>query len=321
MMEWLSDAAASMRHPGPLGLMVGITIGLLVAATLVIGWLSHGRPPAATRELRLRVRSWWVMIIVFLAAILVDDRLSLLFIALLSYLALKEFFTLVHLRLADRRAMLLAYLAIPLQYLWVYLDWYEMFIVFIPVFMFLVIPLWLILAGETHRFMTSLGKLQWGLMAFVFCLSHLAFMLVMDHDIGTEFAAGNRGLVCYVVFLAQFNDVLQYAVGKTLGRRPLTPSISPNKTWEGFLGGLAGTTALAVALRFLTPLDITHAIGAGLLIGALGPVGDVVISAIKRDAGVKDSGALIPGHGGLLDRVDSLCFSVPVFFHYVGYLY
>jgi phosphatidate cytidylyltransferase len=149
----------------------------------------------------------------------------------------------------------------------------------------------------------------------------LAYLLVMDFDGDTEFRADNRGLLFYVVFLAEFNDVLQFAFGKTLGRHKMMPTVSPNKTWEGFLGGFVCTCGLAVGLRFLTPMDAWFALGAGALIATTGPAGGMIVSAIKRDAGVKDSGTLIPGHGGLLDRVDSLCFSAPVFFHYIGYFY
>lgn len=311
----------ALIHPTPLVLMVEIVAGLLLAATLVVWLLPRLAPRVPTAELRARVRSWWIMVSLFVLAVVIDWRLSIIFFAMLSFISLKEFYTLVHLRIADRRAVLLAYLAILVQYWWVYSQWYGMFLIFIPVYMFLIIPLRLVLAGDTQRFMTSAGKLHWGLMAFVFGLSHLAYVLVMEHDTGTRFDAGNRALLFYVVFLAEFNDVLQYAFGKTLGRHKMTPTISPNKTWEGFLGGLVCTSILAVLLKFLTPMDWRYALGAGVLIGLVGPIGGMIISAIKRDVGVKDSGALIPGHGGVLDRVDSLCFSAPIFFHYVGYFY
>ena len=320
-MDWAKAVFESLADPGPLVLMVEITAALLILATILGAVFSRLTPHLVSREFNQRIRSWWIMVALFVLAVTIDWRLTLVFLALLSYLALKEFYTLVHLRLADRRAILLAYFAILAQYTLVYIEWYGLFVVFIPVYMFVILPFRLVLAGDTERFTTSMGKLHWGLMAFVFGLSHLAFFLVLDLDPAYRSLSGGRGLLFYVVFLAEFNDVLQYLFGKTLGRHKMVPKISPGKTWEGFLGGLISTSILAVLLRFLTPMDWLFAAVAGLLIACLGPAGDVVISAIKRDVGVKDSGTAIPGHGGILDRVDSLCFSVPVFFHYVRYFY
>jgi len=309
----------SLLHPNAVVLMTEIVMALLLVATIIVWALARWKPAWAGKELKSRVKSWWVMVALFILAIAIDWRLSIVFMAFMSFLALKEFFTISHLRIADRRAILLAYLAIPVQYWWVYDRWYGLFIIFIPVYMFLVIAARLVLTGETQRYMTSAAKIHWGLMAFVFGLSHMAFLLVLPPLQGFE--PGGRGLLFYVIFLAEFNDVLQYIFGKSFGKRKLAPTVSPGKTWAGLLGGLVCTTALAVALRFLTPLTIGESLFAGFLIALLGPVGDLTMSAIKRDAGVKDFGNLIPGHGGVLDRVDSLCFSVPVFFHFVTWLY
>ena len=317
--EVVGGVLHALIHPDPVTLMTEILIGLLVAGTVGLWLLPRFKPDAPMPELKARLQSWWIMVALFVLAVVIHPTLTIIFCGLLSFVALKEFFTLVHLRLADRRAILLSYFAVIVQYYWIYTGWYEMFLIFIPVYMFIIIPFRLVIAGETQRFMTSAGKLHWGLMALVFGLSHLAYLVVMELE--TPFEAGNRGLLFYVVFLAEFNDVLQYVFGKTFGRHKMTPTVSPNKTWEGFLGGLACTSVLAVLLRFLTPMDAWHALAAGVLIATTGPVGGMVMSAIKRDVGVKDSGHFIPGHGGILDRVDSLCFSVPVFFHFVGYFY
>lgn len=317
----LAGVWESLRHPGPVTLMSMVVVGLLVVGTAGVAVMSSRISPDTRRELWLRMRSWWVMVGLTLLAITVNQKLTILFIALLSFVSLKEFYTLVHLRIADRRAILLSYLAVIVQYYWIYAGWERMFIIFIPVYMFLIIPFRLVIAGETQRFMTSAGKLHWGLMAFAYGISHLAGLLILPIDPDLHFDAGGRGLLFYVIFLAEFNDVLQFMFGKTLGRHKITPHVSPNKTWEGFLGGLICTSALAVLLRFLTPMDVWHALIAGLLIAITGPIGGMIISAIKRDVGVKDSGNIIPGHGGVLDRVDSLCFSAPIFFHFMAYFY
>ncbi len=157
-------------------------------------------------------------------------------------------------------------------------------------------------------------------MTTVFSISHVAFLLVLPAE--NNPAAGGAGLVLFLVFLTQFNDVGQYIWGKVLGQHRVIPKVSPNKTWEGLIGGVATTTALAALLAsWLTPLDLKEAILAGLLIGLGGFVGDVTISALKRDVGAKDSGSLLPGHGGILDRIDSLTYTAPLFFHFVYYLH
>jgi phosphatidate cytidylyltransferase len=123
------------------------------------------------------------------------------------------------------------------------------------------------------------------------------------------------------VFVTETSDVLQYVWGKLFGRRRILPTISPNKTWEGFLGGVVSASVLSLFVRFLTPFGVAETLLASFLICLVGFFGGAVMSAVKRDLGTKDFGSLIPGHGGVLDRVDSLCYSAPVFFHYVRYFY
>jgi phosphatidate cytidylyltransferase len=188
------------------------------------------------------------------------------------------------------------------------------------VYLFLFLPLRMVTIGETAGFLHAAGSLHWGLMLTVFNLSHLAYLLVLPE--ATNPAGGGAGLVLFLMFLTQFNDVMQYVWGKAFGRHRIIPKVSPNKTWEGFIGGVATTTLLAWALApLLTPLSGWQAPAAGLLIGLAGFTGDVNLSALKRDLGVKDSGSLIPGHGGILDRLDSLTFTAPLFFHFLYYLH
>jgi phosphatidate cytidylyltransferase len=130
-----------------------------------------------------------------------------------------------------------------------------------------------------------------------------------------------RTLVLFLVFVTEMSDVLQYVWGKLLGRHKILPTISPNKTWEGFLGGVLSAALLSLTIRFLTPFPVWETLAVSLLIGVVGFFGGAVMSAVKRDLGTKDFGTLIPGHGGVLDRVDSLCYAAPVFFHYVRYFY
>jgi phosphatidate cytidylyltransferase len=299
---------------------LGGILGLLVIASSIVFILRRRNPERNYAELAARVNSWWVMAAVFAAAMALSPTLSLFFLGFVSFLALKEYFSLVPTRRADRRVLFWAYLAIPLQFYWVGIGWYGMFIIFIPVYLFLLMPMRMVLIGETAGFLHAAGSLHWGLMLTVFNLSHMAYLLVLPAAVNP--AGGGAGLVLFLMFLTQFNDVAQYVWGKTLGRRKIIPKVSPKKTWEGFLGGMATTTVLAWLLApLLTPLTGWEAPAAGLLIGLAGFVGDVNISALKRDLGVKDSGSLIPGHGGILDRVDSLTFTAPLFFHFLYYLH
>ncbi len=294
--------------------------GLLLLASLVLVVLRHRNPQRDFTELSQRTRSWWVMVTVFSAAMLLSRTISLVFFGFISFLALKEYLSIIPTRRSDRRVLFWAYIAIPVQYYWVAVGWYGMFIIFIPVYMFLFLPLRMVIIGETKSFLRALGTLHWGLMTTVFSISHLAFLLVLPAA-GNP-VAGGAGLVLYLVFLTQFNDVAQYVWGKLLGSHKVIPKVSPNKTWEGFVGGLVTTVLLAVLLApVLTPLQWPMALVAALIIAVSGFIGDVTISALKRDIGVKDSGSLLPGHGGILDRIDSLTYTAPLFFHFIHYLY
>jgi phosphatidate cytidylyltransferase len=304
----------------PVQIAIAGLYGILLLASLIVFALGRAKPQKNYAELRQRVNSWWMMILVFSLAMALDRKLSVAFFGFVSFLALKEYLSLIQTRRADRRVLFWAYLAIPAQYYWVGTGWYGMFIIFIPVYAFLFLPMRMVMIGETKDFLRAAGTLHWGLMTTVFSLSHLSFLLALpeaDNPVG-----GGAGLVLYLTFLTEFNDVAQFVWGKLLGRHKIIPKVSPNKTWEGFIGGVLTSVACAYALApWLTPLRPEHALAVGLIIPIAGFVGDVVISAVKRDIGVKDSGSLLPGHGGILDRIDSLTYTAPLFFHFVRYFY
>ena len=294
--------------------------GILIIATTIVQTLKKAQPHKDHKELVQRVNSWWLMVIVFTIAMTVSRSISIVFFAFISFLALKEFLSIIPTRRADRRVLFWAYLSIPFQYYWVHTGWYGMFIIFIPVYMFLLMPMRMVTIGETKHFLRAAATLHWGLMTMVFSLSHIAFLLVLPAT--DSFSVGGVGLVLFLVFLTQFNDVSQYVWGKMLGKHKIIPKVSPNKTWQGFVGGVVTTSVLAMLLSgILTPLSIDKAVMAGLIISIGGFIGDVTISALKRDIGVKDSGSLLPGHGGILDRIDSLTYTAPLFFHFVYYYY
>jgi phosphatidate cytidylyltransferase len=288
----------------------------LIGASILVRLIE--RDPKA--ELRQRVRSWWFMISIFTVVMVIDRVVSTIFLTLIAYLALKEYLSLIPTRRTDRFVLLWAYLAIPVQFYLAHIGWYRMFIVFIPVWMFLFFPMLMALTGETKGFLGAVGTLSWGLMMTVFALSHTAMLLGLDPAIPA--AAGGAGLLLFLVVAAQFNDVAQFTTGKLLGRRAIVPTVSPKKTWEGFLGGLAATTLLAAGMGpYLTVMGWRWSAAAGAMIAVAGFCGDITISAMKRDLGVKDASHLIPGHGGILDRVDSLTYAAPVFFHFYFFFF
>lgn len=295
---------------------LAVIFALLLIATVVNGLLVWRRPGKDWRELTLRIRTWWVIIVLFSLAILSPHWLALTFFALVSFMALKEFLTLAPSRQTDRMPLLWMFIAIPINYWLIGINWYGMFVVFIPVYAFLFLPVRMVIAGDTQGFLRFVSQHHWSLMTTVFAFSHVAFLLVLPDD-GKQTGAL---LVLFLVGLTEFNDIAQYLWGKSIGRIKVMPKVSPNKTLAGLVGGVVTTTLMAAVLGpVMTPLNLPLSLLAGFIIGLSGFCGDVVMSAIKRDIGVKDSGTLLPGHGGILDRQDSLIFTAPVFFHFIRY--
>ena len=301
----------------PVHVAIGVIYGLLVFASIITWILRRRSPGDATAELSKRVVSWWWMITVFTIAILTDRVLSTVFLGLVSFLALKEYLSLIPTRRVDRSILLWAYLAIPVQFYFAYIGRFGLFMTFIPVWMFLFLPARITLGGHTEGFLRAVGLLSWGLMITVFSLSHTALLLSYGAVRGN-----GAGALLFLVALTQFNDVAQFTFGKLFGAHKIIPSVSPKKTWEGFVGGLAATACVATVVGpYLTPMPAAWSAAAGALIAGSGFLGDVTISSFKRDVGVKDSSQLIPGHGGILDRVDSLIYSAPVFFHFLNFFF
>lgn len=295
-------------------------LGTLVFAQLIITVICKIKPSKNLEEVKSRIYTWWIIFFIFSLAIFSGRSGLIILIGIISFLGLKEFFSLIPIRKSDRRVVLWAFIAIPIQYYWVYAQWYSMFLVFIPVWFFLFLPARTIFTEETKYFLKAVSSIQWGLMLSVFSLSHMAYLANVPHS--SNPVAGGVGLLLYLIMLTELNDVFQFLWGKSFGKHKITPVISPKKTWEGFLGGLVSTMILsAFVAPYLTPFALLPSIlfGAALAIG--GFIGDVVVSAIKRDIGVKDSGTLLPGHGGILDRIDSLTYTSLLFFHLYRYYY
>jgi phosphatidate cytidylyltransferase len=304
-------------------LMVAGIAGLLVISTVIVAILKwrqpRGEPNKVIQNLDARVRAWWVMVAIFTVALFTGGIGSVILFALTSFFALREFVTLTPTRGADHRSLFWAFFVIiPIQYYLVYIRWYGLFAIFIPVYAFLFIPIRCALAGDCERFLERSAKIQWGLMVCVYFVSYVPALLMLEIP-GYEHA--NARLLLFFVLVVQISDVLQYVWGKLFGRHKIAPNVSPNKTWEGFIGGVLSATVIGAALWWATPFNPWQAAGLSLVVTLMGFCGGLVMSAIKRDRGVKDYGSLIEGHGGVMDRIDSLCFAAPVFFHLVRYAF
>lgn len=303
-------------------LRAAAAVGILLLVATVIGQIGARRAPGAGgwANYNARVGAWWVMVAVVFVALWWRPLGTVVLLGLLSFLALREFVTLTYTRYADHRTLFWAFFVItPLQYLLVAIDWYGLFAILIPVYGFAFTAIRSALRGDPQRYLQRTATIQWGLMTCVYALSHLAALVRLRWE--GHAADDSWMLILWVIAVAQLSDVMQYVWGKTLGRTRLAPHLSPNKTWEGLIGGIASATAIGWCLRSYTPYPARVALAMALVITVLGFFGGLVMSAIKRDAGIKDFGNLLPGHGGVLDRVDSLIFTAPVVFHLTRYFF
>lgn len=269
-------------------------------------------------NLNARIYAWWLMTFILLLAFWFGRIGTTILFFLISFAALREFMTLVYRRRTDYYSMLACfYFLLPVQYYFVLDQWYGMFSIFIPVYGFLLLPIIASMSGDTNHFLERTAKTQWMAMICIFCLSHVPALLFLNLD-GFP-SANNILLLIFMIGVVQASDVLQYVWGKLIGGAKIMPKLSPSKTIAGTVGGIASATLLAMLISPITPFSYLQAAVIGFIICVMGFLGGLVMSAIKRDYGVKDWGNMIQGHGGMLDRVDSICFAAPVFFHIVRY--
>jgi phosphatidate cytidylyltransferase len=309
---------------GPLGALLLGVLALLIFATAIgislAGTVKGEGGRATVANLNARIRAWWIMVAVFGVAMATGGIGSIVLFFLMSFLAMREFMTLVPTGRADHAPLFWAFfLLAPIQYLLVWAQWYGLFSVLVPVYGFVAITSRMALSGDTDRFLERTATVQWGVMACVYCVSHAPALLMLGPIPG--YNGNGATLLFYLVLIAQLSDVMQYVWGKLLGKKPISPTVSPNKTWGGFIGGTLTAIAVGTALYWATPFTPLAAAAMCLAITMLGFMGGLVMSAIKRDRGVKDYGTLIQGHGGVLDRIDSLLFAAPVFFHLIRFFY
>ena len=304
-------------------LLFGGVLGILLLASLigfVLGKRVKTPEGAATVEnLNTRIKAWWMMVALFAIAFWFGKAVTIVLFALTSFYCLREFLSITPTRPEDHRPVVAAfYLFIPLQYWLIATDWQSLFSIAIPVWAFLLLPILSVMKGETSEFLLRSARIQWALMLTVFCISHAPALLMLDIP---EFEGQNFLLLFFLIAIVQLSDVLQYIFGKLFGKHKVAPRVSPAKTWEGLIGGGLTASAVGAALWWITPFSPLQAGGMAMAIVLAGFCGGLVLSAVKRSLGAKDWGTMIDGHGGALDRMDSVSFAAPIFFHLTNYFF
>ena len=339
MTNWWSDLLDGRARIGMISgeavILLGGAIAVLLIATGIVMVISKSLGPeraAFADELQRRTWAWWYMIGALGGALLLGETAVVLLFAVLSYIGLREMKSLLPDEAQDQRTMLWLTVITALHYWFLWEHWYGMFAIFIPVYAFLFLPATAALRGRTEGFLFRTASVQWMLMVCVYAVSHVPALLQLPiaMELGRSAAEGSMpglgggagaALMMYLVIVVQGSDVLQYVWGKSLGKHAVAPTVSPNKTWEGLIGGVLSATALGGALWWATPFTPWQAALLSFVSCVMGFLGGLVMSSIKRDRGVKDFGTTISGHGGIMDRFDSLVFAAPVFFHLVRFFF
>ena len=301
-------------------LLGGLACVLVIAS--IVGFILQKRlspdgSNAVIENLNDRIYAWWAMVVLIGLALMFGRTGVALLFAFASFAALREFVTLTNTRRADHWALAAAFfIVLPVHYYFIWAGRPSMYSIFIPVYAFLLMPIISALRGDKDRFLVRIAELQWALMICVYCASHVPALLDLKIP---GYEGRNILLIAFLVVVVQSSDVLQYVWGKLAGKTKIAPELSPSKTVEGFVGGALSATLIGAALSWITPFGPFYAALLSLAIVVMGFFGGLVMSAIKRDRGVKDWGQMITGHGGFIDRLDSVVFSAPVFYHLVHY--
>ncbi len=310
------------------GLLFVVVFGLLALASLAILALSlkderiNGRYTEDLYEYRRLLRNSWVMVGVFWIGWALGEVAATVLFAWVAFFALREFITLSPTRRGDHRSMILAFfIVLPIQFVLVATEHFDLFTVFIPVYVFLAIPVVSALSNDPERFLERNAKLQWGIMVCVYGMSHVPALLLLDFD---GYEGKGAFLVFFLVFVVQGGLVIQHLISRKLAYEPVAPDVSRSFHWRGWLYGLFFAAVIGAILSGITPFKPGQAFVLALIACASGSFGHLVMKALKRDRGVKHWGGHISsttGASGLLDKVDGLCFAAPVFFHSVRWYF
>jgi phosphatidate cytidylyltransferase len=275
------------------------------------------------KDFRALLSTSWFMVVVFWLAWAAGETFATVLFALIAFFALREFITLSPTRRGDHRSLVLAFFVVlPIQFWLVATRHFDLFTVFIPVYVFLAIPLASALAGDTQRFLERNAKLQWGIVVCVYGMSHVPALLLLDFP-NRGYEGKGAFLVFFVVFVVQTCMVVQHLIHRRLKRAPSIPAVSTSFNWRSWAIGMVAGTLIGGLLSFITPFKPGQALAMSLIACVSGSMGHLVMKALKRDRGVTSWGRResVTGANGLLDRVDALCFAAPIFFHSVRWYF
>lgn len=310
-------------HDGKMMALFGCAMVLLIALRLVSNFLKvrsdTDSARATVENLDSRIRAWWKMCVVFVLCLLFGRVAALVLFGVISFMAMREYMTLVPTHRSDHLTLFWSFFVIvPLQYYLLGIQWFTFFVVILPFFAFVFIPTSIAIEGDSSHFLERVAKIQFAIMVCAYCLSHLPALLFLHIP---NLPGSDARLLLYLVLVDQLSDVLQFIWGRLIGKRKVAWRVSPDKTWEGFVGGVLSATAIGAALWWITPFTPQQSAAISLAICILGFAGGLVMNAIKRDIGIKDFGVVVEGDVGILDRIDSFCFAAPVFFHIVRFYF
>lgn len=321
--------------------LAGVVLAVLAIASIVARYLTkQSNPsinPALVQRFVLRLWAWWLMFAILIAGLFLHRVGTIVLFGLVSFWAFREFITMTPTRRGDHRALFWSLVVFtPLQYVLIGLsqsglvdrsgkpiDFYAIYSIMIPVYASLFIPARIAVAGDHKRFLERSAQIQAGLLICVYCLSFAPALLDLElrRPDGSLWQGSNAGLLFFFVLISQVSDVLQWIWGHIRSKRVIAKDVSSTRTWEGVLGGSLSTGIIASTLYWVTPFQAWEAATMGIVVAVLGFAGGMTMSAIKRDRGVHDYGTLVLGHAGVLDRIDTLCFSAPVFYHLTKFLF
>jgi len=333
----LAQLGPNIRLDPRTNILLGVVLGVLLTGFFV-GRALRRQPestanPAVVRTFNLRIRAWLMLFSILIAGLMLGYVATVVLFGLISFWALREFITMTPTRRGDHRTLFWTFVIFtPLQYVLVGLGLYEGFTVMIPVYASLFIPARIAVAGDPKRFLERVAKIQAGLLICVYCLSHAPAILGLSltdaakqpwviGDVAANIRGSNASVLFFFVLMVQLNDVFQYMWSQLLGKHVIAPQINASRTWEGLIGGTLSTMLAGMMLSWATPFGLSWSGPIAGVVALAGFAGSMTMSGIKRDRGVQDYGTLVSGHAGVLDRIDSLCFAAPVFFHITRFFF
>ncbi|MBK6009488.1 phosphatidate cytidylyltransferase [Ramlibacter ginsenosidimutans] len=328
----MNDFLRSLSPSQQVGMLFVTVFGLLALATIALLFanLREQRAPtddahvAQLQDFQQLLTTSWGMVVLFWLAWASGENLATFLFAAIAFFALREFITLSPTRRGDHRSLVLAFFVVlPIQFWLVATRHFDLFTVFIPVYVFLALPVASALSGDPHRFLERNAKLQWGIMVCVYGMSHVPALLLLQFP-NRHYEGKQAFLVFFLVMVVQTCMLVQHLVTRRLSRPPSLPGISSSFHWRGWGWGVLAGSVLGGLLSFITPFKPGQALATAFIASVAGSLGHLVMKALKRDRGVTAwglRGRSVTGANGLLDRVDALCFAAPIFFHSVRWYF